>query len=153
MTLVNGLTNTNKSYDNDFFLVYDPARLKPTNQQVKLDKIKKVCLTNICVDQNKQARSTPLLLGYVSQLRAFLQHLTFLRSQAIKVEQATISSAFLAKSQQVVGHPDLILTEAVLEMATLINAFVFLDKQSKAQGTYKKKKGKRKAKGKAGFNE
>ena len=113
----------------------DPAWLKLTNQQVKLDKIKKVLLTNICVDQNEQARSAPLLLGYVSQLRAFLQYLTFSRSQALKVEQVTISSAFPTESQQVVGHPDLILTEAMLEMATLINAFIFLDKQSKAQGT------------------
>ena len=93
-----------------------------------------------------QSRFAPLLLGYVSQLKTFLEGSTIPRSQAARVKQTTIFVATPATPMSFSESPNLILSSQVLEMAPPIDAHEFLRKKGTTPRGFKTKKGKGKTK-------
>jgi hypothetical protein len=117
-------------------------------KQVDTELVKRVLLTNICVDQRGEPRSTPLLLRYEPQVRSFLEGPTVPRSQAVEVQPSAIYVAQPTEVEHPKDHPDLIPSGQVCEMAPPINPFKLIGKTADASSSEKAKgKGKGRTKG------
>jgi hypothetical protein len=116
-------------------------------KQVDTELVKKVLLTNICIDQRGEPRSAPLLLRYEPQIKSFLEGPTVPRSQAVEVEPRVLYVAQPAEVELPQDHPDLIPSGQVCEMAPPINPFKLMGKTADAS-PFEKGKGKGKGKNK-----
>uniref|UniRef100_A0A2N9J0J8 Uncharacterized protein n=1 Tax=Fagus sylvatica TaxID=28930 RepID=A0A2N9J0J8_FAGSY len=160
--LVNGFPDSNKGYDKDYLRVLgewftggsacrssygypNPTRIEVDKKQVDTELVKKVLLTNICIDQRGEPRSAPLLLRYEPQIKSFLEGPTVPRSQAVEVEPRVLYVAQPAEVELPQDHPDLIPSGQVCEMAPPINPFKLMGKTADASPS---EKGKGKGKGK-----
>uniref|UniRef100_A0A2N9FLH4 Uncharacterized protein n=1 Tax=Fagus sylvatica TaxID=28930 RepID=A0A2N9FLH4_FAGSY len=88
-TLVNGLPDTNRGFDEDYLIVSgewfllghkcptkdgvpDPRRRNPRKSLVNINSLREVWESELCMDDNAQPRSAPLLLRYVSRTSSYL---------------------------------------------------------------------------------
>ena len=109
--------------------------------------MRRILLTNICVDEKGEPRSAPLLLGYEPQVRSFLEGPTVPRSEAFEILPRAPYAAQSAVVEQPQDYPDHIPSGQVYTMALPINPFKLMGKTADASSPWKAKgKGKGKSK-------
>uniref|UniRef100_A0A2N9F9C4 Uncharacterized protein n=1 Tax=Fagus sylvatica TaxID=28930 RepID=A0A2N9F9C4_FAGSY len=107
-TLVNGLSDTNRGFDEDYLIVSgewfllghkcptrdgvpDPRRRNPRKSLININSLHEAWESELCTDDHAQSRSAPLLLRYVVQTKSYLACRLVKDIQAARANSANLA--------------------------------------------------------------